>query len=81
MMIILIKLFLNSKLDLEGVSQNLRMINGNFKTTFGYSLANYMNIFHTCLIQTCLAPKNERLNLSFVKDIHVVGKVNDQKWS
>ena len=25
-------------------------------------------------IQTRLAPQNERLNLSFVKDIHVVGK-------
>ena len=27
-------------------------------------------------IKTCLAPQNDRLNLSFVKDIHVVGK----KW-
>ena len=26
------------------------------------------------MIQTCLAPQNDRLNLSFVKDFHMVGK-------
>jgi hypothetical protein len=25
------------------------------------------------MIQTCLEPKNDRLNLSFVKDFHIVG--------
>ena len=27
-------------------------------------------------IKTCLAPKNDRLNLSFVKDVHTISK----KW-
>ena len=31
---------------LEGVSQNLRMINGHFKTTSGLFFGNYMNIFY-----------------------------------
>jgi phosphoribosylaminoimidazole carboxylase (NCAIR synthetase) len=30
--------------------------------------------FEPIKIQTCSAPQNDRLNLSFVKDIHVVGK-------
>ena len=40
-----------------------------------------MEIFAICVItfnpigiQTYLAPQNDRLNLSFVKDIHVVGE-------
>jgi hypothetical protein len=33
----------------------------------------YMNIFCKTEIQTCLAPQNDCLNLSFVKEIHVVG--------
>ena len=50
------------------------MINGHFKTTSGHFLANNMNIFHKTEIQTCFVPKNDRLNFSFVKDIHVVAK-------
>ena len=40
-----------------------------------------MEIFAFCVItfepievQTCLSPQNDRLNLSFVKDIHVDGR-------
>ena len=50
------------------------MINGHFKTTSGHFLANYTNIFHKTELHTYLAPKNDRLNLSLVKDIHVVAK-------
>ena len=57
------------------------MINGHFKTTSGHFLANYMNIYHKTEIQSCLAPKNDRLNHNFVKHIHVAAKKNDQKWS
>ena len=56
----------------EGVSQNLRTINGRFKTTSGNVFGNYMNIFHKTKVQTCSVPQNDRLNLSFVKDIYVV---------
>ena len=31
------------ELVVEGVSQNLRMVNGHFKTIFGHFLANYIN--------------------------------------
>ena len=55
------------------------MINRRFKTTSGHFFANYMNIFQKIEIQTCLAPQNDCLNLSFVKDIYVVGKKNGQK--
>ena len=54
----------------EGVSQNLRTINGRFKTTSGNVFGNYMNIFHKTKVQTCSAPQNDSLNFSFVKDIH-----------
>ena len=60
--------------QVEGVSQNLRMINGHFKTTSGNFFGNYMNIFHKTKVQTCSLPQNDRLNLSFVKDIYVVAK-------
>ena len=30
--------------------------------------------FEPIKIQTCSTPQNDRLNLSFMKDIHVVGK-------
>ena len=30
--------------------------------------------FETIKIPTCSAPQNDRLNLSFVKDIHVIGE-------
>ena len=30
--------------------------------------------FEPIKIQTCLAPQNDRLNVSFVKDMHVVGE-------
>ena len=33
-----------------------------------------MITFEPIKIQTCLAPQNDRQNLSFVKDIHVVAK-------
>ena len=59
---------------IEGVSQNLRMINGRFQTTSGNFFSNYMNIFHKTKVQTCSAPPNDRLNLSFVKYIYVVAK-------
>ena len=49
------------------------MINGHFKTTSGHFLVNNMNVFHNTEIQTCLVPKNDRLNFNFVKEIHVVG--------
>ena len=46
-----------------------------------------MEIFEFCVItfepifsKTCYAPQNDRRNLSFVKDKHVVGK-NGQIWS
>ena len=58
----------------EGVSQNLRTINCRFKTTSGNVFGNYMNIFHKTKVQTCSVPQNDRLNLSFVKDIYVVAK-------
>ena len=31
---------------IEGVSQNLRMLNGRFKTNFDHFFTNYINIFH-----------------------------------
>ena len=65
----------------EGVSQNLRIINGHFKTTSGHFFSNYMNIFHKTEIQTCLEPQNNCLNFSFAKDIHEVGKKNYPKRS
>ena len=34
----------------------------------------FVIIFESNKIQTHLAPHNDHLNLSFVKDIHVVGK-------
>ena len=42
-----------------------------------------MVAFDPIKIYTHLAPQNDRLNLSFVKDIYVVAKKmarNDQKW-
>ena len=38
--------------ELEGVSQNLRIVNGRFKTTFGHFFVNYRNIFHKTEVQT-----------------------------
>jgi hypothetical protein len=32
--------------QIEGDSQNLRMLNGRFKTSSGHVFANYKNIFH-----------------------------------
>ena len=52
---------------LEGVSQNLRIINGYFKTTSSNLFDNYMNIFHRTKVQTYSAPQNDRLNLSLHK--------------
>jgi hypothetical protein len=43
----------------------------------------YVVAFDPIKIYTHLAPQNDRLNLSFVKDIYVVAKKmarNDQKW-
>ena len=48
-----------------------------------------MEIFVVCVItfepiQTCSSPQNDRLNLSFVKDIKVIGKRPtryDHKWT
>ena len=40
--------------SLEGVSQNLQLINGHFKTTSGHFFANYMNIFQKTEIQTVI---------------------------
>ena len=37
--------------ELEGVSQNLRMINGRFKTTSGHFFGNYIIIFHKNEVQ------------------------------
>jgi hypothetical protein len=38
--------------------------------------------FDPIRIYTCLAPQNDRLNLSFVNDIHVDAMPkNDHKWS
>ena len=36
--------------------------------------------FEPIKIETCLAPQNDHLNLSFVKDMYVVGKKNGYKW-
>ena len=36
--------------------------------------------FEQIKIQTCSAPQNDHLNLSFVKDNHIVGKQSGQKW-
>ena len=51
-------------------------------------IKTYAEMFAFCVIdfepigiKTCLAPQNDHLSLSFVKDIHVVGKKNDHKWS
>ena len=38
-------------------------------------------IFEPNKIYTYLAPQNDRLNHSFVKDIHAVGKKMTKKWS
>ena len=37
------------------------------------SFAFYVIIFEPIEVQTCSAPQNDRLNLSFVKDIYVDG--------
>ena len=51
------------------------------KTSIYHFLNSQKNIFAFCVIsidpievQTCSAPQNDRLNLSFVKNIYVVGK-------
>ena len=43
-----------NNIKLEGVSQNLRMLNANgrFKTTSGHFFANFMNRFHKNEVQT-----------------------------
>ena len=41
----------------------------------------YVVAFEPIEIQTRLAPQDDRQHLRFVKDIYVVGKKNDQKWS
>ena len=40
---------------------------------FEKQFAFWVIIFEQIKIQTCLPPENERLNLSFVKYIHVLG--------
>ena len=50
------------------------MINGCFKTTSGNFFDNHMNIFHKTNVQTCSAPQNDRLNLSFAKDIYMIAQ-------
>ena len=40
----------------------------------------YVGAFDSIKIQTPLARQNDRHNLSFVKDICVAEKKNDQKW-
>ena len=48
--------------DIEGVTKNLRMINGCFMTTSGHFFSNYINIFHKTEVQTvivmCLTGRN-----------------------
>ena len=44
-------------LDIEGVSQNLGMLNGRFETTSGHFFANYINIFHKTEVQPQLDEK------------------------
>jgi hypothetical protein len=41
-----------NNIKLEGVSQNLRMLNGHFKTTSDNFFANFMNRFHKNEVQT-----------------------------
>ena len=52
---------------LEGVSQNLRMIIGRFKTTFGHFFGNYMNIFYKTEVQTAILRCLTGLNLIWFK--------------
>ena len=37
--------------------------------------------FEPIKIQTCLAIQNDLVNLSFVKDSHVIAEKNHQRWS
>ena len=60
--------------NIEGVFRNLKVINDYFKTISGHFLATTLISFEPIKIQTSLSPQNDRLNLSFVKDIHVVGE-------
>ena len=58
---------------IEGVSQNLRMINGRFKITSGNFFGNYMNIFHKTKVQTVILRCKIGLNLNWLK--RMTGKV------
>ena len=51
-------------LDIEGVSQNLGMLNGRFETTSGHFFANYINIFHKTEVKTS----------AWWKNIYVIGE-------
>ena len=48
------------------------MINGRIRTTSGH-------LHEPIKIQICLAPQNDRPNLSFVEDIHVDAKKSPEK--
>ena len=50
------------------------MINDCFLNNSGNFFGNYINIFHKTEVQTCSAPQNDGLNLSFMKDIYVVAE-------
>ena len=52
-------------MELEGDFQNLRMINGRFKTTSGHFFGIYMNIFHKTEVQVVILIWLTGLNPNF----------------
>ena len=46
----------------------------NWKTQFSNQIVIYVIAFDPINIQTCLAPQNDRQNLSFVKDSYVLAQ-------
>ena len=66
----------NSRLKFSEYMQNIS-IGWCIKFATGVEMeifAVYVITFEPIRIQTCSSPQNDRLNLSFVKDFHVVGK-------
>ena len=53
--------------DLEGVSQNLELINGHFTTISGHFFANYMKIFYKTEVPMVILRCLTCLNLNWIK--------------
>ena len=60
------------KYILEGVSQNLQLINGRFLTTSGHFFGNYINIFHKTEIQTVILRCIVCLNVNWIKSYDAI---------